>query len=93
MPRGDPTIIGPAHQKIAEIDDQAALYGRHVHPIAVPVARLQSRIDMTDREIVVVGMLAGTDLARLGLFTELGVMQRAHRTGRFIDKTVEVVLG
>src|SRR5215470_10658387 len=91
----DPTVIGPAHQQVANIYDKGVGIGRHVDPRTTPRLHLQPArhvLTVEDGEKPVIRVLAAPELARPGRLLHVGIEVEPHRRDMTVDLVVEEML-
>src|SRR5262245_21498150 len=92
---GDPTIVGPSHQQIANIDDEDVRRGGHVDPRTAARFHLQTTwhvLTVEDCEKPVIGVLAAPQLAWPARLRQVGVEIEPHRRNMSVDLVVEEFL-
>ena len=90
MRGGDIDVVGPAHQAVADIDDEGARHDRGGDPFAAARPDLQAAdiVGGEQGDVAVVGVLAGADpVGRVGGVR--GIMQQAQRRHRPVELVLE----
>src|SRR5262249_36922152 len=88
MQVGQPAIVRPSHEQIADVDDEGRGRRRHVEPAAVARPDLQSArhvLAAQDREAAVIGVGARAELARARGHGLAGVIVQPHRPDGPVD--------
>src|SRR5262245_2183809 len=81
MNGGNPLVVSPTHQKIADVNDEALIDNWHVRPIAAATKDLKSAggvLALEDGECTIVRVGTGAQLPRLGRPVLRGVIVDAH---------------